>query len=141
MQISPEALLQANATVIAGVLILLTLTFFGIGFSEMENRFYTYYYAAFIIIPFAVSSGLILFYRQGLHMLYAAAIQTSIFGYVLLAFSHLYLYIIIFSINASLTILLFLRNLFLDTSRPIFCKKKLNTCTFLLKVTNQYYVK
>jgi|SRR5215207_3618355 len=43
------------------------------------------------IIPFAVSSGLILFYRQGLHRLYAAAIQTSIFGYVLLAFSIGYL--------------------------------------------------
>jgi hypothetical protein len=85
--VSPEILLQANATVIAEALILLTLPFFGIGYSEQENRSRIYYYTATIIIPLAISSALILLAKQGQSRLYLTAILVSFAGFIDIASS------------------------------------------------------
>jgi hypothetical protein len=74
-----------NSTVIAGALILLTLTYFGTGFSELQNRFYIYYYTAFIIVPLSASCVLIIVAGQEQHRLLHAATSLSTTGFIVLA--------------------------------------------------------
>jgi hypothetical protein len=51
-----DGLLQANATVIAGVLIFLTIASFAVGLPEITSRLYVILFTSLIIFPFAISS-------------------------------------------------------------------------------------
>jgi hypothetical protein len=79
--LTDDGILQANATVIAGVLIFLTLSSFAIGLPQEISRLYVIVFTAAIIFPFAVSSWEII--RKGTATKKAKVYSRSGFVYLL----------------------------------------------------------
>jgi hypothetical protein len=73
---SKEAILQANTTVIAGALILLTLTSLPGISTESEARTILFLIAAVTIVPFAFSSALLIAKWDSNHIQRPAGIVT-----------------------------------------------------------------